>query len=141
MKFFIKDFLRIWSYLLKKSLMENFIFCAMSDAELQIKHYEKYHNFTWYSGMETLRKDTVSPKFPHQEIKWNYHIFPGEILIVCGWVQEIARNKYGTIPSPAVLWIVSFREKKYVEKYLKWKLSVKRRHMQMYVTKCYYYMV
>ena len=39
MKFFIKDFfgkyeqirrkLRIWSYLLKKSLMENFIFCAV----------------------------------------------------------------------------------------------------------------
>ena len=38
MKFFIKDFfskcdeicnfLRIWSHLLKKSLMENFIFCA-----------------------------------------------------------------------------------------------------------------
>ena len=40
MKFSIKDFfskyerirrkLRIWSYLLKKSLMENFIFCAMA---------------------------------------------------------------------------------------------------------------
>ena len=39
MKFFIKDFfskcdqihrkLRIWSYLLKKSLMENLIFCAV----------------------------------------------------------------------------------------------------------------
>ena len=40
-KFFIKDFfskcdqirrkLRIWSYLLKKALMENFIFCAVYD--------------------------------------------------------------------------------------------------------------
>ena len=40
MKFSIKDFfskcdqigsfLRIWSYLLKKSLMENFIFCAVN---------------------------------------------------------------------------------------------------------------
>ena len=35
MKFSIKDFfskcdqMRIWSYLLKKSLMENFIFCAV----------------------------------------------------------------------------------------------------------------
>ena len=28
MKFFIKDFLKIWSHLLKKSLMKNFIFCA-----------------------------------------------------------------------------------------------------------------
>ena len=25
----IRNFLRIWSHLLKKSLMENFIFCAM----------------------------------------------------------------------------------------------------------------
>ena len=25
----IRSFLRIWSYLLKKSLMENFIFCAV----------------------------------------------------------------------------------------------------------------
>ena len=40
MKFFIKDFLskcdqiwsflRIWSHLLKKSLMENFVFCAVN---------------------------------------------------------------------------------------------------------------
>ena len=34
MKFFIKDFFsldffRIWSHLLKKSIMENFIFCAV----------------------------------------------------------------------------------------------------------------
>ena len=27
----IRSFLRIWSYLLKKSLMENFIFCAVSE--------------------------------------------------------------------------------------------------------------
>ena len=43
MKFYIKDFfskcdqirsfLRIWSHLLKKSLMEDFIFCAVSDNE------------------------------------------------------------------------------------------------------------
>ena len=43
MKFYIKDFLskcdqirsflRIWSHLLKKSLMENFIFCAVLSAE------------------------------------------------------------------------------------------------------------
>ena len=42
MKFFIKNFfrkrdqirikLRIWSHLLKKSLMENFIFCAVGTA-------------------------------------------------------------------------------------------------------------
>ena len=28
MKFSIKDFFRLWSHLLKKSLMENFIFCG-----------------------------------------------------------------------------------------------------------------
>ena len=47
MKFSIKDFfskcdqicsfLRIWSYLLKKSLMENFIFCAMHQMDKQPK--------------------------------------------------------------------------------------------------------
>ena len=46
MKFFIKDFfsksdqirnfLRIWSHLMKKSLMENFIFCAVPFANPKI---------------------------------------------------------------------------------------------------------
>ena len=49
MKFFIKDFfskcdqirsfLRIWSHLLKKSLMENFFFCAVMKS-LQDLHYK-----------------------------------------------------------------------------------------------------
>ena len=34
----ICDKLRIWSHLLKKSLMENFIFCALS-----IQHYSSNH--------------------------------------------------------------------------------------------------
>ena len=56
MKFSIKDFfskcdqihrkLQIWSYLLKKSLMESFIFCAL----------------------KTLRKMYLSAMFPHPEI-------------------------------------------------------------------------
>ena len=41
MKFPIKDFLsknlRIWSHLLKKSLMENFIFCAVLDGEINLE--------------------------------------------------------------------------------------------------------
>ena len=53
MKFSIKDFfskcdqirnlLRIWSHLLKKSLMENFIFCAVTGAELRAKRV-----FFWF---------------------------------------------------------------------------------------------
>ena len=31
----IRCFLRIWSHLVKKSLMENFIFCAVSEEERQ----------------------------------------------------------------------------------------------------------
>ena len=53
MKFSIKDFfskcdqirsiLRIWSHLPKKSLMENFIFCAVTD-----RHYSAdYRNLLW----------------------------------------------------------------------------------------------
>ena len=44
MKFSIKNFfskLRIWSHLLKKFLMENFIFCAVNVA------YKKQHVFTF----------------------------------------------------------------------------------------------
>ena len=32
----IRGFLRIWSYLLKKSLMENFIFCAVITPKKQL---------------------------------------------------------------------------------------------------------
>ena len=52
MKFSVKDFfskcdqtrsfLRIWSHLLKKSLMENFIFCAVSSIAY---HFEKSKYF------------------------------------------------------------------------------------------------
>ena len=36
----IRNFLRIWSHLLKKSLMENFIFCAVL-LMLNVKHVAK----------------------------------------------------------------------------------------------------
>ena len=53
-KFSIKDFfskcdqtrtfLRIWSHLLKKSLLENFIFCAVYDSKtLPVKNYSGKH--------------------------------------------------------------------------------------------------
>ena len=51
MKFSIKDFfskrdqirrkLRIWSHLLKKSLMENFIFCAVWGNRSSLAYYKK----------------------------------------------------------------------------------------------------
>ena len=37
----IRSFLRIWSHLLKKSLMENFIFCAAAILEETIQIYER----------------------------------------------------------------------------------------------------
>ena len=58
-----------------------------------ILHCEKYRNFTWFPGVEILQKGTVSPetirklrlstKFPHQEIRSNYHIFLCIIGCVC----------------------------------------------------------
>ena len=33
----IRSFLRIWSHLLKKSVMENFIFCAVSTLDANFK--------------------------------------------------------------------------------------------------------
>ena len=32
----IRNFLRIWSHLLKKSLIENFIFCAVEDKNMKL---------------------------------------------------------------------------------------------------------
>ena len=40
----IRSFLRIWSHLLKKYLMENFIFCAVLDL-LSVKEIELSNNF------------------------------------------------------------------------------------------------
>ena len=44
----IRSFLRIWSHLLKKSLMENFIFCAVKimneDFQFQIENHRNLRN-------------------------------------------------------------------------------------------------
>ena len=37
----IRSFLMIWSHLLKKSLMENFIFCVVSELEINIQEVKK----------------------------------------------------------------------------------------------------
>ena len=52
MKFFIKDFfvkcgqictkLRVWSYLQEKSLMENFIFCAVTKAHFHTRGSDNF---------------------------------------------------------------------------------------------------
>ena len=45
----IHSFLQIWSHLLKESLMENFIFCVVSKAELQPGPSQTSKNF-WLSN-------------------------------------------------------------------------------------------
>ena len=57
MKFFINDFfskfdqirrkLRIWSNLLKKSLTENFIFCAVNIDRLKLQPAQELYNCTY----------------------------------------------------------------------------------------------
>ena len=59
MKFSIKDFfskcdqilkkLRIWSHLLKKSVMENFIFCAVINFKEYIGTLLGFMSFPWLS--------------------------------------------------------------------------------------------
>ena len=41
---------------------------------------KKYRNFTWFPGVEILRKGAVSSKFPHQKIRWNYGIFRSDLF-------------------------------------------------------------
>ena len=62
MKFFINDlfskfdqirsFLRIWSHLLKKSLTENFIFCAVNIVRLKLQPAEELYNCTYALGRD-----------------------------------------------------------------------------------------
>ena len=53
----IRIFLRIWSHLLKKSLMENFIFCEVISlvnsflANVPILHPLKKPESLWFSGV------------------------------------------------------------------------------------------
>ena len=41
-----RSFLRIWSHLLKKSVMENFIFCAVSPRTLNLFMFEATSDFS-----------------------------------------------------------------------------------------------
>ena len=41
----MRSYLRIWSHLLKKSLMENFIFCRMVLAEVLMNQYVMFDEF------------------------------------------------------------------------------------------------
>ena len=86
MKFSIKEFfskcdqicrkLWIWSRLLKKSLMENFIFCVV-----RIEWIAKYLNISFFlcgkyrNFARNYAELHLSTKFPYQEIRWNYNIF------------------------------------------------------------------
>ena len=46
----IRSFLRIWSYLLKKSLMENFIFCAIRYPRI----FPKFHARQFFYSMNLV---------------------------------------------------------------------------------------
>ena len=48
MKFSIRSFLRIWSHLLKKSSMENFIFCAVH------REFSGLEMISWFPGNESI---------------------------------------------------------------------------------------
>ena len=63
--FSIRRKLRIWSYLLKKSVIENFIFCAVSSSDL-IKIYKHLHCYeTSARGVQT------NPFYYHTVKTWN----------------------------------------------------------------------
>ena len=51
----IRSFLRMWSHLLKKSLMENFIFCVMRPKKILLPEMRvKKKNFTRAAEKKTL---------------------------------------------------------------------------------------
>ena len=49
----IRSFLRIWSHLLKKSLMKNFIFCALKPQSYKLNHFmPPVSFFTLYKNLK-----------------------------------------------------------------------------------------
>ena len=80
MKFSIKDFfrkLRIWSYLLKKSLIENFIFGA-ADLAIRIDPHPPTHTHTHthtHTSLFKENKKTHAPDAPNKTHSLNSNIF------------------------------------------------------------------
>ena len=62
-------------YLFKRLIHTRLLFILVLIAKGCTEHWEKYRNFTWFPGEEILQKGTVSGKFPHQGIRWNYGTF------------------------------------------------------------------
>ena len=73
MKFSIKDFfgkceqihrkLRVWSHLLKKSLMENFIFCAVFNTFITILEYDEYLGSNFLAQLSDASKMLARPVY------------------------------------------------------------------------------
>ena len=71
MKFLIKDFfskcdqirrkLRIWSHLLKKSLMKNIIFCAVCISWLKSLNMNCFFSIIWFQGKNNQEKRKKEP--------------------------------------------------------------------------------
>ena len=90
MKFSIKDFfskcdqirrkLQIWSHLLKKTLMENFIFCAILDVWRELFHFRSIGHLCSFplSYRVWTEKDIFNFHFPLESFKiavnisWSY---------------------------------------------------------------------
>ena len=72
MKFSITDFfskLRIWSYLLKKSLLENFIFLCS-------KNYDSaYTVFSWDQGIFMINENILHVKDKRISLNAHYQVF------------------------------------------------------------------
>ena len=109
MKFSIKDFfskwdqirrnLRIWSHLLKKSFMENFVFCAMSVISEDIFDIANIFafpisyllNFLTSLGQHSVYMKNLILMFP------NLNIFQQHFQIRCwfnSWKEKVKRQKH-----------------------------------------------
>ena len=70
-----------------ESTMTTWLLVASLSVNFYFTHCKKYRNFTQFPGVEILWKGTVSTKFLHQEIRWNYSILCSD------QVYEFIKNK------------------------------------------------
>ena len=117
-KFPIKDFFTVWSHLLKKSLMENFIFCAVTFADC-LRFHNHFKDFDDIEMAEIFASNYVKRPYLKLAMRYqrefyastkavvnlfckkgvleNFARFPGKHLCQCLFFYKIADLRPATL--------------------------------------------
>ena len=122
MKFSIKDFsskykqihrkLRIWSHLLEKLFMENFIFCAVMYLKISWRQRKEIVLFFVFCNITYCLKGLLREKCPNTEI-FLIHIF-----LYSDWIRDLLKHRLQITPYLDTLKAVVDRDITFTNKFL-----------------------